>query len=301
MPSRLHETLIEMFRDRPAFAAELLGQTLRIPVPEFDEAHLSSADLTNVVPTEYRADAVVTLTQAGALALAVIIEVQLRVDGRKRLSWPAYVATLYARMGCPVALLAICPTPAVAEWAATPIAIGPPGSMMLPVALGPEQVPVVTDPDEASRLPELAILSTLAHVTRPDRNALFNALFTALDTLEPDRAALYTDFVLAVLPSESRKFLEDYMTTTSHRYQSDFARRYFAEGEAQGKAEGKAEAVLAILEAREVEVTEAFRTKLIACTDQDRLAHLIQQAVTARELDDLDFLDDLDLPGSLEL
>src|SRR3954466_4498988 len=61
MPSTLHEVLIEMFRDRPALAAELLGGTLRVPIPSFHEARLSSAELTDVVPTEYRADAVVIL------------------------------------------------------------------------------------------------------------------------------------------------------------------------------------------------------------------------------------------------
>ncbi|GAA4592197.1 nucleotide-binding universal stress UspA family protein [Actinoplanes octamycinicus] len=296
MPSQLHETLIEMFRDRPAFAADLLDQALRIPVPEFDEAHLSSADFTNVAPTEYRADAVVTLIHEGAATFAIIIEVQLRIDGHKRFSWPAYVATLYARLGCPVALLAICPTEAIARWAAVPIAIGPPGSTVFPMALGPEQVPVIIDPEEACHLPEMAILSTLAHASRPDRDALFNALFTALDTIEPGRAALYTDFVLAALPPAARMFLEEFMATTSHHYQSDFARRYFKQGEAQARAE----AVLAVLDARGIETPELFREKMLACTDQDRLARLIQQAATARELDDLDFLDDMSAPFQCE-
>jgi hypothetical protein len=62
MPSYLHELLVEMFRDRPALVAELLTGVLGIPVPAFQAARLSSSDLTDVAPTEYRADAVITLT-----------------------------------------------------------------------------------------------------------------------------------------------------------------------------------------------------------------------------------------------
>jgi hypothetical protein len=121
MPSHLHETLIEMFRDRPLLAAELLRGPLHVAVPDFDEARLSSADLTDVTPTEYRADAVVTLTDEGLTVLAVVVEVQLRIAARKRRTWPAYVANLHARLGCPVALMVVCPAQPVAEWCAAPI------------------------------------------------------------------------------------------------------------------------------------------------------------------------------------
>ncbi|AEV88244.1 hypothetical protein ACWT_7234 [Actinoplanes sp. SE50] len=294
MPSQTHETLIEMFRGRPALAADVLDRTLRIPVPEFDEALLASAELADVAPTEYRADAVVTLSRAGVAVLAVIIEVQLRVDQRKRLSWPAYVGTLYARVGCPVALLVVCPHPKIATWAATAIAVGPPGSTVAPIALGPEQIPVVTDPDEARSSPELAVMSTLAHlahITDSERTALLNATFTGLDTIEPSRAALYTDLMLAVMPQAARKLLEDYMITTDNPYQSDFARRYFAAGEARGEARGEAKSVLAVLHARGIETPESFRAKLMACTDEALLARLIQQAATAEQLGDLDPVD----------
>jgi hypothetical protein len=61
MPSHVHEVLAEMFRDRPALVADLLTDPLGIPVPEFHTARLSAGDLTNVTPTELRADVVVTL------------------------------------------------------------------------------------------------------------------------------------------------------------------------------------------------------------------------------------------------
>jgi hypothetical protein len=190
MPSHLHEILIEMFRDRPALAAELLRGPLHVPVPDFDEAKLSAGELTDIAPTEYRADAVVTLSHEGDTVLAVVVEVQLRVHARKRRSWPAYVGTLHARLGCPVALLVVCPTQAVAEWCTAPIAIGPPGSVLTPVALGPGQVPIINDVATARRLPELAVLSALAHGARPDPEPIFNALLAALKVIDLDHASL---------------------------------------------------------------------------------------------------------------
>jgi len=89
-----------MFRDRPALVADLLAGPLGVAVPVFHNAELSAGDLTDVAPTEYRADAVVTLKVADDPVFAVVVEVQLRVDARKRRTWPAYVATLHARLGC---------------------------------------------------------------------------------------------------------------------------------------------------------------------------------------------------------
>ena len=84
-----------MFRERPAFAVDLL-ESLGFPIPAFDRAVAAPADLTDVVPTEYRADQVVKLTVDDADVFAVIVEVQLRADERKHYTWPAYVGTLPA-------------------------------------------------------------------------------------------------------------------------------------------------------------------------------------------------------------
>src|SRR5262245_9473354 len=169
-----------MFRDRPELAAELLGGLLGLAVPAFDRADVSSGELTDIAPTEYRADLVVTFANGDTTVRAVVVEAQLQVDTRKRRSWPAYVGTLYARFGCPVVLLVLCPTPAVAVWCATPILVGDPGMMLTPVVLGPDQVPVVTEPELAKRAPQLTVLSAIAHSKRPDHKLVLEALLTAL-------------------------------------------------------------------------------------------------------------------------
>lgn len=59
MPSQSHEMLLLLFRNRPALAVDLLVESLGIELPEYTEVRIESADLTDVVPTEYRADLVV--------------------------------------------------------------------------------------------------------------------------------------------------------------------------------------------------------------------------------------------------
>jgi hypothetical protein len=275
-----------MFRDQPGFVADVLRDVLGITIPDFTQAQLTSSDLTDVAPTEYRADAVITLANDTGLVLAVVIEAQLRIDPRKRQTWPVYVATLHARLGCPIILLIVCPKPAVATWCAEPIVIGTPGLTLTPVVLGPNDVPVVTDPDQAKRQPELAVLSAMTHGAR-HREPVFHALLAALDVLGPDHAALYADLVLAALPTAARKLLEVCMTTTTHRYQSDFARRYFDQGEAKGQAKGEARSVLAVLSARGIDVPADVRERITSCTDLDQLETWVRRAVTIRTAQDL--------------
>jgi hypothetical protein len=299
MPSYEHEVLVEMFRDQPALAAELLTDQFGVSVPVFEQARISAADLTDLAPTEYRADAVVTLTVGDRPVLGVVVEVQLSDDGHKRWAWPPYVANLYARLKCPVELLVVSPDPAAAAWCRTPIAVNGSGFVLTPQVFGRAEVPVVTDPELARRQPELAVLSAMAHGERSGQQGVFEALLAALEVVDHSHAKMYADFVLMALPAAVRGYLEVFMTTMAYRYQSDFARRYYAEGEAKGEAKGKAEgeakgkvegearAVLAVLDARGIEVSDPVREDITSCTDLDQLDIWIRRAATADKVQDL--------------
>ncbi|HKT01769.1 MAG TPA: hypothetical protein VJT31_19765 [Rugosimonospora sp.] len=290
MPSHLHEGYIELFRGQPELTAEVLGP-LGVEIPAFDRARVSASELTDIAPTEYRADAVVALEKRGSPAMAIVIEIQLRADKRKRLVWPAYATTLRARLACPVVLMAVCPDQKVADWCGQTITIGPPASVLTPVALGPKQIPVVTDVDAARRKPELAVLSVLAHGAEPDPAPLFEAMLAALDEIDHDHATLYTDLVLTELPAAARRNLEEFMTATGHRYQSEFARRYYDQGEAAGEARGRVDgelmALFRVLETRGIEVSEQIRDRIVGCTDLKQLETWIGRAVTADKIEDL--------------
>jgi len=298
MPSSLYEGLIEMFRQRPSLAAELLVDGLGITLPGFEQAEVEPGDFTVLTPTEYRADAVVVLSAAGSAVWAVVVEVQLRPDPGKRWSWPVYLSTLRSRFRCPTVLLVVCVDTATASWCATPIELGP-GTTMTPMVVGPDRVPVVTDAEHAARVPELAVLSALAHGADPKRSTVLDALLSALTTVDAPRAELYCDLVLAALPEAAQRYLEELMATGTYEYQSDFARRYFsqgkaegeaageARGKAEGKAEGKATAVLAVLLARGIDVPADIRTRIAACSDFDQLDTWVRRAATADKAYDL--------------
>ena len=116
-----HDILVEFFRQRPALARELLEACAGLRFAAVT-ARRESIDLTQVVPAEYRSDAVTVLCDAtGAVVAAVIVEVQLAMDEDKRRTWPVYVAAARASLGCPVLLLVLTPDPAVARWASRPI------------------------------------------------------------------------------------------------------------------------------------------------------------------------------------
>jgi hypothetical protein len=83
MPSQLHDVLVQLFRNRPLLAPELLRDALNMELPQFTEARMDSADLTDVQPAEYRADLVVLLFD-GKPVLGIVIEVQLSPENRKR-------------------------------------------------------------------------------------------------------------------------------------------------------------------------------------------------------------------------
>jgi len=161
MPSQLHEMLLLLFRNRPALAPELLKEALHVPLPAYSEVRLESAELSDVVPTEYRADLVVLLVD-GKPVLGIVVEVQLAADPQKCFSWPVYVAGLRARLKCPCCLLVVTASDKIAEWAREPIVLGP-GGELIPLVVGPLGVPVIADPDRAKQDPELAVLSVMAH------------------------------------------------------------------------------------------------------------------------------------------
>jgi hypothetical protein len=276
----LHEGLLDLFRHRPTLAPELLRERLCAPLPLFDRVRVGDANLTDLVPTEFRADLVLLLEgEADGVPLgALVVEVQLRPDPDKRWSWPGYVTGLRARLRCDVTLAVVAGDAAVAAWAAKPIETGHPGFTLAPLVLGPGTVPVIRDEQEAVRSPELAVLSVLIHGHEPEALDVAKAALAAARTLDDERAALYIDLVLAFVDDVARGVLEDLMASGTYQYQSDFAKRYVAEG----RTAGLREAIVHVLSARSLELSELGRAHLEACTDIATLTAWLERAATAR-------------------
>jgi hypothetical protein len=267
---------------------------LGLPLPAYEEVRIEESDFTQVTPTEFRADLVVTLLQDEVPMMGTVVEVQRRMDPRKPYTWLVYVATERARIEKPVALLVITDDAEVANWARKPIEFGP-RSVLSAIVLGPGEVPWIRTEEEASRRPELAVLSALAHGNEPGGREVALAVLKALGALDAERGGIYYDLVLGSFDEEIRRALEQelQMQPRKYEYKTEFARSYYAKGEAkghaegeakgraEGKAEGEAKALLAVLAARGLEVDAATRERILTCTDAEKLERWIVRAVTA--------------------
>lgn len=283
MPSFDHESLVDLFKSRPSLAAEMLVEALGVSLPGYTEARIASVDLTQIQPAEYRADLVVLLLNGDVKVLVVIVEVQLVADPKKRFTWPAYAMVSRATHNCPVALLVVAPDPAVAKWCAEPIETGIPGFVLRPPVLRNTAVPVVTEPEEAARRLELGLLSAMAHGHTEQGATIATAVFSAIENLDEDQAKFYYDLVYNSLNEAARLTLEK--TMKGYQYQSDFAKRYVAEGRAEGLAEGlvrgEARSVLKVLQARGLAVPDELREHILAQKDPERLDRWLEKAAVA--------------------
>ena len=276
MPSFDHEVLVELFRNRPELACDLLASCAGIP-KRAARAELGSIDLSQVVPVEYRADAVVLLRDLeDAITSAIVVEIQRQTDTAKRTSWPQYVTALRARLDAPVVLLVVTPEPAVARWARQPIETGHPGFTLVPIVIELGEVPRIIDERRAREAPELAVLSALGH---RDAEAARAAL-AGISVLPNELASLYWDLVLSALPSQLRKMIGGHVIK-NYEYQSEFARTYYGQGRTEGRAEGQRSAIVQIARARFTAITAEDEAFVNAVTDIDELQRLVVEVATA--------------------
>jgi len=281
MPSFPHELPLALFRRCPELVPHLL-KALDVDLPPYREVRIVESDLTQLTPTEYRADLVITLyDDQGTPVLGIVVEVQLRVDPDKEFSWPHYVTGVRAKLRIPAVLLIFCDDERVARWARQEIVLG--GDWRYrPTVLGPEQVPWVKSPERARQLPELAVLSAVAHGNEPAGMEVLLPTLEALLTLDEERKGFYYDVVLRSLNEAMRRALEQELKMQSgkYEYQSDFARTYFGQGKAEGRAEGEAKALLAVLEARGIAIDAPTRERILGCTDSEQLQRWLVRAAT---------------------
>lgn len=259
----LHEGLLELFRSRLTLAPELLERLFGVRVPAYTQIEFVEPNLTQLVPTERRADLVVLLRD-GRPVLAIVVEIQLRIDERKRFTWPVYVTSVRARHECPVELLVVTVRPRVATWASRPIEIMA-GQTLTPRVLGPGYFPEVGGA-EARRAPELAVLSAIAHARTPRGPDQALAAIAAIHGLDDELRPIYYDLIAAALPTAARRELEAMALNGRYEYQSDFAKRFIAEGREKGREEGlregRAALLLEALEHRGFDIDASQRARL---------------------------------------
>ncbi|MBX3695756.1 MAG: DUF4351 domain-containing protein, partial [Steroidobacteraceae bacterium] len=143
----------------------------------------------------------------------------------------------------------------------------------------------ITEEAQARSAPELAVLSAMAHGRDADIGKaarIAAAAQAASARLDDDRSRLYFDLVLASLSEAARKELQA-MDPAKYEYQSEFARRYVAQGKAEGKAEGRAELVARQLTLRFGPLGDGARARISAASIED-LDAIGERLLTAQTL-----------------
>ncbi|MEV7805748.1 hypothetical protein AB0O28_22645 [Microbispora sp. NPDC088329] len=281
MPGIDHEMPLELIRNRPETAVELLRCAKRIELPPFAAARVESADSTQPSPIEFRADSVVVLRdETGAALMAVIVEVQQGRDAGKRFSWPVYVTTLRSQHKCDTALLVICPDRATARWCERTIHLGPSGTIT-PLAIDPGCIPLITDPDQARASPELAVLSAVAHPEEAEDGPALEAMLAGLKTLDQEQRTLYLNYVFSSLPEVTIKRLKEMVSII--RDFEDLGKKYFS----HWVAEGEIKAIFNVLDARGLEISDDARERIRRCENPDQLIDWVRKAAVVTSADDL--------------
>jgi hypothetical protein len=190
-------------------------------------------------------------------------------------------ADLRARHRCPVCLLVVTIEDAVARWAAKSIELGP-STRCNPWVVGPSNTPAVTELQDAKENVELAVLSAIAHGRSAD---IPLAARIASADIDAERSRLYLDLILISLSQNAPEAFEATMNSLGYEYQSDFARRYYGQGNAEGKAEGRVEIILKLLALRFGLLTEAVQARVHSAQDA-QLDAVAERVLTARTLEE---------------
>lgn len=272
MVSFRHESVLELVRESPSFAAELMGLA-RADVPGFREARTVDPTLTQVMPIELHADSLVVLATDKPV-LGVIIESQLQRDDRKLYTWPAYATVARSRHECPCVLIVVTPSASVAEWASRTVDLGC-GSFRA-LVLGPEQVPKVTDPEAASDRPDMTMLSLFAHGDG-DVETLVKIVRAAIAVAKREqnqgRKALYFGLIESALHKTKHEVMK--MELSEMKFPpSNYTR-------------GKAESVLTILDLRGIAMSDEQRHRIGTCIDVSEVNVWLKRVVFATSIDEV--------------
>ncbi|MEN3535938.1 hypothetical protein AAH991_12545 [Microbispora sp. ZYX-F-249] len=145
----------------------------------------------------------------------------------------------------------------------------------------PAASPLITDPDQARASPELAVLSAVAHPVEADDEQVLEAMLAGLATLDEDRARVYLNYVISSLQDVTVKRLEEMVTTIQDfDYLGD---KYFS----HWKDQGRAEALLIMLDARGLEISDDVRERIQRCEDTNQLEAWVRRAAVITTVDEL--------------
>lgn len=160
------------------------------------------------------------------------------------------------------------------------------------MVIGPSEIPVIVDKALARDMPELGVLSMLAHGRSRHATSIARAVFQVESELDEARTARYNDVIYAFASEAARRVLEELMNLTNYQWQSPFAIKYVGIGREEGREEGLKKgreegiriSLLRILEARGLQPSEAIREQIGSCQDSRMLEAWLCRAAVATDI-----------------
>jgi hypothetical protein len=131
----------------------------------------------------------------------------------------------------------------------------------------------------------MAVLSAMAHGKDPDiERSVQVAIAAQLASLglDEERSKFYCDLVQHALSEAARRALQT-MDLSKYEYQSEFARRYVAQGLEQGLAKGRADLLARLLVYR-FGPLPSIASERLAAASVDELDAIGERLLTARNL-----------------
>jgi hypothetical protein len=280
-----HEAPLELIRQHPDLAVDLLQAMTSVPVPAGGRARLGPTDASSVVPAQFTADSVVIVDDpdTGRPALVIVVEPQGREDKTKCYAWPAYLANLREAVQCPRAvLIVVCPDPDEAEKCRRVIPMGHPGWDLWPIVIDPAHAPS----NEGAGPYLLLFLACLPALDMGSAAGAARVLDAIRETgaSAAQRKRLAT-IILKRADPVAQRYLEELMATAE--YKNDFIESYVQVGIEQGIVSEAAEKLLRLLDGRGLRPTDAQRAQVAGSTDLAQLNKWFDQAITAKTAADV--------------
>jgi hypothetical protein len=280
MPSPRHDALNQLIRDHPGLPLRLLREVGGVDLPTDAPLTVGPGDLRDRISREMHADTVLFAGPRQDRWFSVIVEVETQMT-RKKLDETVIAADiLWLETRKPVHVVFITPDPAAARFTA-PVEVrdGCLTVIMQPVIVGPDRIPVLTDPDRMAQDLLAAALSVMAHGHRPD---VAEAFVKLLGNLPTDDATSLFGYTIDMAAPQTRRLLEETVTVYIPEH-SPWAQNLYRKGQAAGEAI----AVLNVLRRRGIEVPPERHRQISTCTDTHLLELWLDRAIDATHIDDL--------------
>ncbi|QFY08114.1 hypothetical protein GBF35_16770 [Nonomuraea phyllanthi] len=161
--------------------------------------------------------------------------------------------------------------------------------------VGPDHIPVLTDPHQMAADLLTAALSVMAHGHLPE---VAEAFIKLLADLPADDAASLFGYTIDMAAPHARRLLEETVTIYIPEH-SPWAQNLYRkgrdagrekgreEGREEGRAAGEAASVLAVLRFRGIDVPPDQHQQITTCTDLALLEVWLRRALEATHIDDV--------------